>query len=282
MPRATIMRHLPPTSEVPMYASRIVPLLLLFAACAPRQVHQEPVIRQGERLPDAEATIEAARAETERGAAASQDRRDDVTARALATCAPEICEAITRGEVMLGMSETQVLAATRTTDAAWSTRAAGGASVMVPTAAGSAPRDAVGELAMVQLRDGRVRTYSYHEAQGVRVVADAADATTDGRAQSLAEVLLREGDEFAARGDLERALDRYDRASILTPADARIDYRIATTLDKQLRPIEALIRYQLFLHRLELEKIDAYGRAYGNLADAIAHARERVIVLEKR
>jgi tetratricopeptide (TPR) repeat protein len=265
-----------------MYASRLVPLLLVLAACAPRQVHQAPIIRQGERLPDSEAVIDAARADAERDAAASQDRRDDVTATALATCAPAICEAISRGEVMLGMSEPQVLASTRTTELAWSRRAAGGATILVPAAAGSAPRDAVGELAMVQLRDGRVRTYSYHEAQGVRVVADIEDATTDGRARSMAEALLREGDDFAARGDLEHALDRYDRASILTPADARIDYRIATTLDKQLRPIEALIRYQLFLHRLELEKIDAYGRAYGNLADAIAHARERVVVLERR
>ncbi|HSJ14544.1 MAG TPA: hypothetical protein VK939_09015 [Longimicrobiales bacterium] len=265
-----------------MHATRLIPLLLTLAACAPRQVHQQPVIRQGERIPDSDAVVESARAQTERDATASQQRRDDVAASALATCAPAICEAISRGEVVMGMSEAQVLAATRTTEAAWSTRDAGGATVMVPAAAGSAPRDAVGELAMVQLRDGRVRVYSYHEAQGVRVVADAGDATTDGRARSLAEALLREGDDYTARGDLQHALDRYDRASILTPEDPRIDYRIATTLDKQLRPIEALIRYQLFLHRLELEKIEATGRAYGYLADAIAHARERVVVLEKR
>jgi hypothetical protein len=61
-----------------------------------------------------------------------------------------------------------------------------------------------------------------------------------------------------------------------------VEYRIATVLDKQLRPIEALIRYQLFLHQLELEKIRATGEAYGHLASAIAHARERVIVLERQ
>jgi hypothetical protein len=33
---------------------------------------------------------------------------------------------------------------------------------------------------------------------------------------------------------------------------------------------------------LELEKIQAVGEAYGNLANAIAHARERVIVLERQ
>ena len=78
------------------------------------------------------------------------------------------------------------------------------------------------------------------------------------------------------RRELGAALDRYDRASILRPDDALLDYRIASILDRQLRPIEALIRYQLFLHRLELEKIDAHGRAYANMADAIAHARAHV------
>ncbi|NIP80796.1 MAG: hypothetical protein GWM90_16900, partial [Gemmatimonadetes bacterium] len=43
-----------------------------------------------------------------------------------------------------------------------------------------------------------------------------------------------------------------------------------------------LIRYQLFLHQLELERIEAVGDAYAKLADAIAHARERVIILERR
>jgi tetratricopeptide (TPR) repeat protein len=153
---------------------------------------------------------------------------------------------------------------------------------MVPASEAHGPRDAVGEVALVQFRDGRVRTYSYHEPQGMRVVNEAADASGEGRARATAEALLREGDDYVARGDLQRGLDRYDRASILAPSDPRLDYRIATVLDKQLRPVEALIRYQLFLHRLELEKIDAVGRAYGNLAEAIAHARERVIVLDRR
>lgn len=256
--------------------------LLAVAACSPKLVHEEPVIRQGERIPDSDAVVESARAEVERTNRETTARRDDVTAGALASCAPAVCEAIARGEVMLGMTEAQVLAATRTTEGAWSTRDAGGATVMLPASAANAPRDVVGQLALVQLRDGAVRTYSYSEAQGVRVVNDAADATTEGRARALAESLIREGDDFTARGDLGRALDRYDRASVLAPQDARVDYRIATVLDKQLRPYEALIRYQLFLHKLELEKIDAYGRAYGNMAEAIAYARERVVVLDRR
>src|SRR5690606_36358485 len=107
-------------------------------------------------------------------------------------------------------------------------------------------------------------------------------ATPDARATSLAESLLREGDDYVARGDLDRALDRYDRAQILNPDDAIIDFRIASVLDKQLRPVEALIRYQLFLHRLELERIEAVGSAYAQLAEAIALARERVLILERQ
>lgn len=256
--------------------------LLAVAACSPKLVHEEPVIRQGERIPDSDAVVESARAETERTNREATARRDDVTARALASCAPAVCEAIARGEVALGMTEAQVLAATRTTEGAWSTRDAAGATVMLPASTANAPRDVVGQLALVQLRDGTVRAYSYSEAHGVRVVNETADATTEGRARAMAESLIREGDDFTARGDLQHALDRYDRASVLTPQDARVDYRIATVLDKQLRPYEALIRYQLFLHKLELEKIDAYGRAYGNMAEAIAHARERVVVLDRR
>jgi hypothetical protein len=145
-----------------------------------------------------------------------------------------------------------------------------------------APRDAVAPIAMVQLRGGNVSAYSYHEAAGVRLVATPADATVAGRADAMADMLLREGDDYTARGELNHALDRYDRAQVLRPGDALIEYRIATVLDKQLRPIEALVRYQLFLHRLELEKIQATGVAYGHLADAIARARERVIVLERQ
>ncbi|MBI4546096.1 MAG: hypothetical protein HY703_12930 [Gemmatimonadetes bacterium] len=179
------------------------------------------------------------------------------------------------------MTEAQVLAATRTTEDAWSLRRAGRAAVLVPRSLDLAPRDAAGELALVQLRDGRVSSYSYQEGAGVRVVSEPADASTAGRASALGEMLIREGDDLAARGDLARALDRYDRAEVLRAGDPELDYRIATVLDKQLRPIEALIRYRLFLHRLELEKIEALGEAYAKLAAAIAHARERVIVLEK-
>jgi tetratricopeptide (TPR) repeat protein len=268
-------------------SARCVALTALFlvafgTACAPKRVHERPVMENGDRVGAPAEAVERARADARREQVETVGRRDELAARALDGCAPAVCAAIARGEVALDMSEAQVLAATRTTESAWAVRDAGGASVMVPASLSLAPRDAIGVVALVQLRDGRVQSYSYREAQGLRVVSAPHDATTDGRASALAEALLREGDDYAARGDLAAALDRYDRAHILGSDDPRVTYRIATTLDKQLRPVEALIQYQLFLHELELEKIDAYGRAYGNLADAIAHARERVIVLEKR
>jgi len=259
----------------------VLAVAVAVAGCTKR-VHERPILDNGDRVAPSTDAVERARADARRQEAETSGRRDELTARALESCAPSICDAIARGEVAVGMNEVQVLAATGTTESAWSVRDGTSSSVMVPASRSLSPRDAVGEIAMVQLRNGRVHTYSYRESQGLRVVSSEADATTDGRARALADALLREGDDYAARGDLAAALDRYDRADILGGNDPRVTYRIATTLDKQLRPVEALIQYQLFLHQMELEKIDAYGRAWGNMADAIAHARERVIVLEKR
>lgn len=259
----------------------LLPLLAL-AACAPKRIHEPPILETGDRVESTDAVIERARQDAARTQRDAIAQRDAAAAAAMSTCTPEICAAITRGEIAIGMSEAQVLAATRTTEGAWSTRDAGEASVMVPASRSLTPRDALGEVAMVQLRNGRVASYSYNESQGVRVVSNPADATTAGRASALAEMLLREGDDYVARGEFAMALNRYDRAQVLRPADPEIDYRIATVLDQELRPIEALMRYQLFLHRLEIEKIQAVGEAYGHLAEAIAHARERVIILERQ
>ena len=255
---------------------------VLLGACATKRIHEEPIMENGDRVSAPTASVAVAREQAQEVNAQAVSRRDSLAATALVDCAPAICEAVARGEVAMGMSETQVLAATRTTEGAWNVRHAGEAAVMVPVSFEQSPRDASGQLAMVQLRNGRVGAISYREAEGMRVVNDAADATTAGRAAARADVLLREGDDYAARGDLKNALDRYDRAQVLSPGNALVDYRIATVLDKQLRPIEAQIRYRLFLHRLELEKIGALGDAHAKMADAIAHARERLIILEKR
>jgi tetratricopeptide (TPR) repeat protein len=271
-----------PPREVTMRTGYLLLPLLALTACAPKRIHEPPIIRTGDRVTGADAAVEAARQDAARTDRETTGRRDELTAQALATCTPDVCAAVTRGELMVGMSEVQVLAATRTTEAAWRARDAGAATIMVPAARSLPPRDAAGEVGMVQLQSGRVTAYAYNEAQGARLVTAPAEAATAGRAAQLADMLLREGDDLAARGQLDLALDRYDRAHILHPISPDIEYRIATVLDKQLRPIEALIRYRLFLHQLELERIRATGEAYGHLAGAIAHARERVVILERQ
>jgi hypothetical protein len=180
------------------------------------------------------------------------------------------------------MTETQVMAATRTTDEAWTARRSAGSTVLVPRLADDPPRDMIAGLAIVQLRNGQVASFTYREPHGLRVVDSPVDATGDARTAAAADALIRDADALVAGGDLDAALDRYDRASILQPRDAMLEFRIATILDKQLRPVEALMRYQRFLHQMELEKIQAVGEANAKLSDAIVHARERIIVLERR
>ncbi len=249
-------------------------------ACQTRQVHQPPIIDQGAHIPEVhvdDVAMDATHRQTQ-----LQLTRDSIAAEALATCQGEICTAIARGELALGMNETQVLAATGTTYDSWTVRRAGGASILVPRSSQHAPRDVMGQVGMVQVADGRVSTYSYNEAQGVRVVSSPADATMAGRATALAEMMIREGDDYVARGQFEMALNRYDRAHVLNPADPEVTYRVATTLDKMLRPIEAEIQYKLFLHQLELDRIRATGDIYASMAEAMIYARERLIVLERR
>ena len=263
------------TTKLPILA-----LAAFAAACAPKRVNQEPILENDQRVP--EVSVQGAAVAAANQQAVQQMTRDSIAAAAMASCAGDICTAVTRGEVTLGMNETQVLAATRTTYDAWTVRRADGSAVLVPRSGMYAPKDAAGEVAMVQIADGRVRSYSYRDPQGVRVVSTPADATADGRAVAMADMLVREGDDYVARGEFEMALNRYDRAHVLKPGDPSITYRVAATLDKQLRPREAEIQYRLFLHQLELEKIGAYGDAYAKMADAIAHAKERIVVLERR
>lgn len=255
---------------------------LLLAACSVKRIQEEPILENGDQIASADRAVERARLDAARDQGTLAARRDSIAAVALASCGGATCAGLARGEIMLGMSPAQVMAATGTTPDAWVARAAGTATVLAPLSRDQYPRDAAGNVALVQLENGRVTSVSYSEPSGVRVVATESDATADGRGRARAETLVREGDEYAAAGDLRRALDRYDRASVLRPGDATLDYRIATVLDKQLRPVEALVRYQLFLHRLELERIEAQGNADAKLADAIARARERVIILEKQ
>lgn len=254
----------------------------VLVGCVPKKVHEEPILENDERVEGSSAAAEAAAEKAERQRAAAAAERDALTAEALATCEPAICEAVVRGEVAVGMTETQVLAATGTGSRAWLIRQAGESTVMTPALSTNPPTDAVGDVVVVQLASNRVSRYAYREPQGVRVVSSPADATTEGRAEAMAEALVREGDDLAARGDFDGALNRYDRASILTPGDPMVDFKIAEALDKALRPVDALIQYQLFLHRLEIEKIEARGEAAARLAEAIALAQQRILILERQ
>jgi hypothetical protein len=260
----------------------VAAVLLLAAACAPRMQPVRAVQPNGAIVPStADESVERAHAEgrAERDRVAAE--HDQTVARALQACSGAACETIARGELAVGLTRDQVLAATHTSAAAWEERGGGFVTTLTPRDEGRGPRDAVAEVAYVTLENGRVRSYAYREPQGVRLVASPADATPAAQARARADALRREGDEFALAGDFRRALDRYDRADVIVPGDPETTLRIARALDKQLRPYEAIIRYRLFLHQLEMERIRAYGEVYANVAAAIAEARSRIIVLER-
>ena len=253
------------------------------AACnGPRRIRERPVMSNGDRTPSQERIISNAASDGFPDNAMLTQARDSVYAKAVATCRGTICASVVKGEISLGMTPAQAMAATRTAPAAWTLRESGAATVMVPRVLGASPRDATGEVVMVQFDDDRVNAVSYRETQGIRVVSSAADTTTDGRAIAMADALIREGDQFNAAGDRARALDRYDRALALTRADPMLEDKVATLLDLQLRPIEAQIRYRRFLQSLEIEQIRARGDANAQLADAIARAQQRLIVIERQ
>ena len=256
--------------------------LLAVAACSPKRIDERPIMTMGQVIPTTDEQVAVIAVESEAERNGMQARRDSIAIAAVSGCAGSVCEALGRGEVALGMNEAQVMAATRTTDAAWTVRRSAGSAVLVPRHSDELPRDIIGSVAMVQLRNGAVASYTYRDARGLRVVSTPAAATADARTAAMADALIREADEMAANGDMVGALDRYDRAATLKPQDAMLEYRIASILDRSLRPLEAVVRYKRFLHQLELEKIEAVGDAHAKLADAIARARERIIILEKR
>ena len=271
------------SSRFPQLAPTLFITALAAAACAnPKRIDEGPitVMRNGERVSPPVRAIDAATTQALDAGIIGRERRDSLAAVAYSNCAPSVCAALGRGEVALGMTDAQVFAATRTTELAWSARRSGGVTVLAPRDADVAPRDAVAAVALVQLAGGTVASLTYREPQGLRTVSSASDVSAANLARAAA--LTREGDAMAAAGDFTAALERYDRASVVSEADATLQYKMATALDKLLRPREAELRYRLFLHRLELETIDAQGTANAKLADAIAQARERIIVLERR
>jgi hypothetical protein len=270
------------TSRFPQLAPTLFITALVAASCAnPKRIEEEPitVMRNGDRVDAPVRAIDAATTQSLEAGIAGRERRDSIAAAAFASCAPTVCAALGRGEVALGMTEAQVLAATRSTELAWTVRRSGVVSVLAPRDADTGPRDAVAPLALVQLAGGTVASLTYREPQGLRTVASQADATQANVAR--ADALTREGDAMAAAGDFTAALERYDRASVVSRADAELQYKVATSLEKLLRPREAELRYRLFLHQLELERIAAHGEANAKLAGALITARERIVVLER-
>lgn len=264
-------------------ASILLGTAIAITACnGPRRIQARPIMENGDRTESQDRIIARAASAGNSETARLSRARDSVYARAVSRCKGTTCASIVKGEISLEMSPDQVMAATRTSPAAWTIRESRDATVMVPRYLGAAPRDVTGEVVMVQFDDERLAAVSYRETQGIRVVSSPNDTTTDGRAKAMADALIREGDQFNAAGDRAKALDRYDRALALKADDAMLEYKIATMLDLQLRPVEAQIRYQRFLQEMEIERIQARGDAAAKMADAIARAQQRLIVLERQ
>jgi hypothetical protein len=273
------------SSRFPQLAPTLFITALAASACTtPKRIDEGPItiMRNGDRVDAPVRAVDAATTRALEAGIEGRERRDSIAAVAFGTCAPDVCAALGRGEITLGMTAAQVMATTRTTDIAWTARRSGNVAVLSPrnVDAGAGPRDAVAPVALVQLVGGTVASFTYREPQGLRTVTSVADVSEANRVRAVA--LVKEGDALAAAGDFTSALERYDRASVVDQADAMLQYKMATALDKLLRPREAELQYQLFLHRLELEKIEAVGNANAKLADAIVQARQRLIVLEKR
>lgn len=267
---------------------RVATLLLLAAAagCQRKPVGLEdmkpiPGPRGGSSTSQQDA-IAAAQRQSDSTRAAIAQQANAANAEATATCTPAICAAIGRHEMALGMSQSQVLAATQTVPSAWDIRGNATNGTMISSTTGRTMiKDAVGEVTMVTIRDGKTVGYVYREPAGLRSVTAPEDATTEGRRKALALSLLNQGDELMSTGRTDDALNRYDQADVINPNDPATTLRIARIIDKQNRPVEALMRYQKFLHEMELDRINATGKANAELAGAITMAQHRIVTLQE-
>ncbi|HEX8906412.1 MAG TPA: hypothetical protein VF771_16300, partial [Longimicrobiaceae bacterium] len=181
---------------------------LAAGACAPRMRPVRAVQPNGAIVRSTQDDdVARARSEGSNEHARLAQEQDQVMGAAMAGCTPMLCNAIARGELAVGMTREQVLAATHSSPGAWDERGGGGVTTMAPRDEAGGLKDVVSQVAFVTLQNGRVANYAYREPQGVRVVSSASDATADGQARARAEQLLREGDEFALAGDFDRALN---------------------------------------------------------------------------
>lgn len=261
----------------------IVGVALLVTGCnGPRRIHEAPVLVTGDRVASIDSLIEASRAQRVASRLATQRAADSVAGAALRECAAPRCAVTARGEVTLGMTEPQLLAATGTTPDVWATSGPIDGTKVFRPGSQFVLRDARGTIASVSMRNGRVESISREERTGLHTVTSPADTGRAARARVFADALVQEGDDYIAAGDRVRALERYDRALVLREHDALLNYKVAQLLDQQLRPVEALMRYQKFLLQLELQRMDAQGTQNAKLAEAIALAQQRVLVLDRR
>lgn len=276
---ATRERELP-VAHIALF-TLLLGVMLFATACAPypQRVDQPVTIPNNANVPQVDPATAAGATQAEY--ARIRFSADSVYALAVRNCAQGICDAIGRGEIMLGMTPEQVMAASRTGPQAWILRRFDGFGTMVPASPNASPYDRVGQVMVVQLDRGAAAVVSRRGPQGIMVASNPQDQTTQARARAQAEALVREGDDLVASNDMAGALNRYDRASVLDPDQPEIEYKAARLLDLQLRPQEALMRYQRFLLSMELERIKAQGEANARLAEAIALAQQRVIVLQR-
>jgi len=187
---------------IPMIQShRVLALAILVVAATlagcngPRVVQEAPVLMTGDRVPMADDVIVDAQAREVAARAVRQSEHDAVTARAIAGCTPAICDAIGRGEVALGMTSAQVMAATRSAPDAWSVRRTANSVVMTPASLDALPTDAQGQLAIVQFDGDVVSSVSRRDRTGLRVESRAADTTRTARAAAVTNAIVREGDD---------------------------------------------------------------------------------------
>jgi tetratricopeptide (TPR) repeat protein len=268
-----------PVAQVVLF-TLLFGVMLLASACAPypQRVRQPVAIPNNASVPQMDPTAAGNAAQMDY--ARIRFSADSVYALAIRGCSQGVCDAIGRGEIVLGMNPDQVMAASRTGPQAWVVRRFDGFGTMVPASPNASPYDRVGQVMVVQLDRGTAAVVSRRGPQGIMVASNPQDQTTQARARQQAEALVREGDDLVAANDLAGALNRYDRASVLDPDQPEIEYKAARLLDLQLRPQEALMRYQRFLLSMEIERIRAQGEANARLAEAIALAQQRVIVLQ--
>jgi hypothetical protein len=262
-------------------------LLLAAAAGCQRKIEGLDEMKPVSRPPGGSATsqqdaIAAAQRQSDSIRSSISQQANAANSEATATCTPAICAAIGRHEMALGMSQAQVMAATQTVPGAWDIRGTATNGTMISSTTGKTMiKDAVGEVTMVALRDGKTVSYTYREPAGLRSVSSPEDATTEGRRKALATSLLNQGDELMSTGRVDDALNRYDQADAISPNDPATTLRIARIIDKQNRPIEALMRYQKFLHEMDIDRINATGKANAELAGAITMAQHRIVTLQE-